>query len=84
MPENHPPLRLDQSEISTALAIGDWASRFPLILNVDQAAELLHTKKQTIYAWSSQGRLEGCAFRAGKRLCLWRDRLIELATNGKL
>ncbi len=57
---------------------------FPPLLTVDQAAELLQVPKATIYAWSSQGRLKGCARRAGKHLRLLRDRLLAHFAKGGL
>jgi len=60
-----------------------WAARYPPILNVDQAAALLQIPKATVYAWSSQGRLDRCKARAGKHLRLHRDRLVQHLFEGK-
>ena len=61
-----------------------WAAKYPPLLNIDQAAELLQVPKATIYSWSSQGLLGGCKTRAGKHLRLLRDRLLQLLSEGKL
>jgi excisionase family DNA binding protein len=58
-----------------------WATAFPPILTVDQAAALAQVPKQTVYAWSSQGRLKGCSRRAGKHLRILRDRFIQKLFN---
>jgi len=61
-----------------------WGAKYPPLLNVDQAAELLQVPKATIYSWSSQGLLDACKTRAGKHLRLLRDRLLQLLSEGKL
>ncbi len=61
-----------------------WAAKYPPLLNPDQAADLLQVPKQTIYAWSSQGLLDGCKARAGKHLRLLRDCLMVSLYEGKL
>ncbi|NQV25781.1 MAG: helix-turn-helix domain-containing protein [Rhodopirellula sp.] len=52
-------LKLSRQEVSDAFAAGDWANRFPPLLTVDDAAELLRVPKSTIYQWHSSGRLTG-------------------------
>ena len=74
-------LRISKDEINTAFATGDWGNRFPPILTVDQAAELLSIPKATIYAWKSQGKLKGCSQKLGKHLRFFRDRLIQNVLN---
>ncbi len=70
-------------EIAAAFTSDPWATKFPPILTVDQAVELLQVPKGTIYDWSSRGLLTQSAFRAGKHLRFWRDRLIlQLANQG--
>lgn len=63
-------------EVAAMFEDSNWATRFPPILNPDQAAELLQVPKQTIYDWSSRGLLTGCRARVGKHLRLHRDRLV--------
>ena len=75
------PNLLTAREISAAFSDPFWAEKFPPILSVEQAASLLQVPKGTIYDWSSRGLLAGCAFRVGKHLRVWRDRLILLFTN---
>lgn len=56
----------------------NWAAdKWPPVLTVDQAAELLHVSKSTLYEWHSRGRLRGCCRRRGKNLRFLRNRLIQ-------
>jgi excisionase family DNA binding protein len=68
----------EDQEITQAFSDGNWAANFPPILSVDQAAAMLQVPKQTVYDWSSRGRLRGCGRKVGKHLRIWRDRLIIL------
>jgi excisionase family DNA binding protein len=68
--------QLTSKEIAAAFSDPFWAEKFPPILSVEQAASLLQVPQGTIYDWSSRGLLAGCAFRVGKHLRLWRDRLV--------
>ena len=52
------------------------AAKFPPLLTVDEAAQLVQVPKQTVYAWSSQGLLKGCSRKAGKHLRILRDKFI--------
>lgn len=74
-------LRISKEEIAAAFAAGDWANRFPPILTVDQAADLLSVPKATLYAWNSQGKLKGCCQKLGKHLRFSRDRLVQTVMN---
>ena len=60
----------------------EWVSRFPPILTVDQAADLMTVPKATIYAWSSRGLLDECSARAGKHLRILRDEFIKKFLSG--
>lgn len=74
---------LRQSEITTALDTDDQRRRFPPILNVEQAAQLLGgVSEKTIYFWCAAGRFDGCFRKRGKHLLFWRDRVIERIFNG--
>ncbi len=82
-PRSHDFPPLTKEELSS-LGTDPAGNPFPPLLTVDQAAELLQVPKATIYAWSSQGRLKGCAKRAGKHLRLHRNRLLTHFVNGGL
>ena len=60
-----------------------WAAKFPPVLTVAQAAELMQLPIKTIHDWSSRGLLKNCAFRAGKHLRVLRDRFILELFNKK-
>ena len=81
---NQPTASLTPAEAAALFAAPHLADRFPPLLTVDQVADLFQVPKQTVYAWSSQGRLDGCARRAGRHLRVNRDRLIQLYSEGKL
>jgi len=74
-------LRLSKEEIANSFAHGEWGNRYPPILTVDQAAELLSIPKATLYGWKSQGKLKGCSQKLGKHLRFYRDRLIQTVMN---
>src|SRR5688572_28977049 len=67
-------LRLSDAEIAKAFTDPHWAERFPPILDVTQAADLMRISKGTVYDWSSRGLLRGCSRRVGKHLRIFRDR----------
>ena len=77
-------IKLTQSEIAAMFAEPDYAARFPPVLTVDQAAELVQVPKATIYAWSSAGQLKSCARRVGKHLRILRDRFLQCVLTGGL
>jgi len=74
-------LRLTSQEIAEAFSDPNWIKRFPPVLSVDQAAELIIVPKSTLYDWSSRGLLDGCARRVGKHLRFFRDRLLTKIFN---
>ena len=76
--------KLSAAQAAALFADPAWAGKYPPLLSVGQAAELLQVPKQTVYAWSSQGLLDGCKARAGKHLRLFRDRLLQTLSEGKL
>ena len=69
------------AELASAFSDPELSRRFPLVLNVQQAAELLQVPVATIYDWSSRGLLRGCARKIGKRLRISRDRFLQQAFN---
>jgi excisionase family DNA binding protein len=82
-PSSHPPhsLQLTPDEISALFATGDWATKFPPFLSVQQAADLLLVPKKTIYDWRCRGLLEGCYRKVGRHLRFVRSRLVDLIFN---
>lgn len=74
-------LQLSAKELYTAFQDPHWAEKFPPILTVDQAAELVQVPKATIYGWSSRGLLDRCSRKVGKHLRFWRDRFLEFIFN---
>ena len=69
-------LKITQEEVTRTFSDSEWEAKFPPIMSVAQAAELLQVPKGTIYQWHSQDRLRGCVQRVGKHLRFFRDRLV--------
>jgi hypothetical protein len=74
-------LKLSDKEIAAMFASPAWAERYPPILTVEQASELLQIPVETLRDWRSRGLLGFCCRRVGKRLRFVRSRLIQLAFN---
>ena len=74
-------LNLTAQDVANAFAEPVWAAKFPPVLTIDQAAELLQIPKQTLYDWSSRGLLRGCCRKVGKHLRFFRDKLLFLIFN---
>lgn len=81
MPRPLPGLGQTPDEIAAAFANEDWQRRYPPVLTVDQAAELLQVSKKTLYDWSSRRLLTRCSRRVGRHLRFFRDRLIDVIFN---
>ena len=74
-----PPIGLQPDDIEKAFA---QDPRFPAVLSVAQAAELLGRPADTIRLWIAQGKLKGAARKRGKAHFIWRDRLIKIIFDG--
>jgi excisionase family DNA binding protein len=77
-------LHLTVKEVLRTFSDPRYSAKFPPVLTVDQAAELLQVPKLTIYDWRSRGLLHGCCRRVGKHLRFFRDRLLLHVFNGGL
>ncbi|MEX0702932.1 MAG: helix-turn-helix domain-containing protein [Planctomycetales bacterium] len=74
-------LQLTADEIAAAFADPAWAKKFPPVLTLDEAAELLRVPKATLYDWRSRGMLTKCSRKVGKHVRVFRDRLITKVFN---
>ena len=72
---------ITEKEVAALFSDPQWGARFPPLLTLDEAVAMLKISKQTIYDWSSRGRLDGCKMKVGKHLRLLRDRLIQKFFN---
>ena len=77
-------LRLSDKEIASSFADPIWSERFPPVMTIDQAADLLQVPVATIYQWKSRRRLGTCCRKIGKHLRFYRDRLIKRVFNERL
>jgi excisionase family DNA binding protein len=73
-------LRLTPREIAAAFE-NTQGTTTPVVLTIDEAAELLRIPKQTLYDWRSRGLLSGCSRKVGKHVRFFRDRLIDRVFN---
>ncbi len=69
------------AELAAAFSDSESSRRFPPVLSVGQAADLLQVPVATIHDWSSRGLLRGCARKIGKHLRISRDRFLRQAFN---
>ena len=74
-------LEISSDEVKSTFEGPEATKKFPPIMTARQAAELLQVPLNTIYDWSSRGKLTQCARRVGKRLLFHRDRLVQLVFN---
>jgi hypothetical protein len=70
-------LKLTDKEVTQLFADPTWSAKFPPVMSIGQAAELLQMPVATIYDWRSRGLLDGCCRKVGKHLRFLRDRLIK-------
>lgn len=74
-------LKLTDREIAAAFSEPRWVEKFPPILTLKQAAELLQIPLQTLYQWRSRGLLGHCSRKVGKHVRIYRDRLLKQVFN---
>jgi excisionase family DNA binding protein len=77
-------LKLTDREIESVFVDAETASRFPPILSLAQAAELLGVPIGTLRDWRSRGKLGSCCRRIGKHVRFYRNRLIKHVFNDHL
>ncbi len=80
MKANDDNLKLTPREIAAAFETNAGPT-VPVILTVEEAADLLRVPTKTIYDWSSRGLLKGCCRKVGKHLRFFRDRLLQKVFN---
>lgn len=76
-------VKLTADELTTNFASGPWAEKFPPILTIAQAADMLQVPVGTLRFWRTTGRLNGCSRRYGRVLRFYRDRLIRWFFEGE-
>lgn len=81
MTDHDQSLHLSDTEIARAFSDSKWAEKYPPVLTVDEAAELVSVPKATLYNWSSRGLLRGCARKVGRHLRIVRDKFIKRVFN---
>lgn len=76
-------VKLTADELTTNFASGPWAEKYPPILTITQAADMLQVPVGTLRFWRTTGRLSGCSRRCGRVLRFHRDRLIRWFFEGR-
>ncbi len=74
-------LQLNSKELETAFSDPAWAAKYPPVLTLNQAAELIQVPLQTLYSWRSRGLLNGCSRKVGKHVRVFRDRFLHHIFN---
>ncbi len=73
---------ISKSEIQNAFE-GQDGQRFPIILTVEEAAQLVRRSPKTIYEWVRKGNLDKTYIKRGKRILFLRNKFIDEVFNGK-
>ena len=76
-------VKLSADELTTNFSSGPWAEKYPPILTISQAADMLQVPIGTLRFWRTTGRLNGCSRRYGRVLRFYRDRLIRWFFEGE-
>lgn len=76
-------VKLSADELTATFAVGPWATDYPPILTIAQAADMLQVPVGTLRFWRTTGRLNGCSRRYGRVLRFYRDRLIRWFFEGE-
>lgn len=74
-------LNLTDQEIAQAFSDPAIAAKFPPILDINLAAELLRVPVGTLRDWRSRGLLCNCSRRVGREIRFFRDRLVKQFFN---
>ncbi len=74
-------LKLTDKEIGSTFSDPPWAEKFPPVMTIDQAAELLQIPTATIYHWRATELLGMCCRKIGKHLRFYRDCPIKKVSN---
>lgn len=69
-------LKLTAKEVDAAFEDSAWGTKFPPVLSLEQAAELIQLPLETLYSWRSRGLLKGCSRKVGKYVRVFRNRFL--------
>ncbi len=72
------PFLFSLDEIQQSFVGTHWEQIYPVVLQVEQAAQLAGVPRKTIYEWSSRGLLRHCSSRFGRRLRIDRNRFVQM------
>jgi excisionase family DNA binding protein len=72
---------LTAKELAALIADPAWGSGLPPLLTNTHIANILNVPKSTVYAWSSQGRLDGLKVQVGKHRRFLREKFFQRLIN---
>ncbi len=73
---------ISATEVASAFAAAPWAERFPPVLTIEQACDLLQIPRRTLFRWLAEGRFASATSIQGKHRRFFRDRLVQAFFRG--
>ena len=73
--------KLTAKELAALLSDPSWRSPLPPLMTIDEVATALRVSKDTVYAWSSQGLLDDCKLKVGRKRLIIRDKFFNRLIN---
>jgi hypothetical protein len=77
----HTPF-LTREEVDSAFAHALWAERYPAVLTLRNAAELVQLPESTIRDWRSRQLLRPCSVNVGRQVRIYRNEYLQLLFKG--
>ena len=77
-------LKLTAQEITRAFSDPIAAMRYPPVMSLERAAEMIDVPLDTMRDWRKRGLLGSCSRRVGKHVRIFRDRFVHLIFNDGL
>ena len=72
---------LSAKELTALLADPAWGTALPPLMTADEVAAAVRVSVNTVYAWSSQGLLDGCKVQVGKHRRFLRETFFQRLIN---
>ena len=70
------PMDLTPDEVKKDFLDPAWAGKYPPILTLTEAAELVRLPRATLESWRSRRLLGTCSVKTGKHVRIHRDRFV--------
>jgi excisionase family DNA binding protein len=72
---------LTAKELAAMLSDPGWGTPPPPLMTIDEVAAALRVSKDTVYGWSSQGLLDDCKVKVGRKRLIIRDKFFHTLIN---